>query len=253
MVHGLKHFADRLAEFKDHYVLVGGVAGDMLMDAIGGEFRATKDLDIVVFMKPDQNFLSALAVYIKEGEYENKEKSDGSPQFFRFNKPRKLEFPKQIELFSKKPEDLKLLEDQHIIPIQNIEAGTQFSGILLEDEYYDLIKSNAQDGENCKYITAVAQIPLKARAFNELRDRSARGISVDERDIRKHRNDILLFSAALPNGGAFKLTGLPQAHLAEYIRVVSEMETDIGIKDFCKQNNLGTLADVIASVKTFYL
>ena len=50
MVHGLKHFVDRLADFKEHYVLVGGVAGDMLMDAIGGEFRATKDLDIVVFM-----------------------------------------------------------------------------------------------------------------------------------------------------------------------------------------------------------
>lgn len=253
MVHGLKHFADRLAEFKEHYVLVGGVAGDMLMDAIGGEFRATKDLDIVVFMKPDQNFLSALAIYIKDGEYENKEKSDGSPQFFRFNKPRKSEFPKQIELFSKKPEDLKLLEDQHIIPIQNIEAGAQFSGILLEDEYYDLIKSNAQDGESCKYITAVAQIPLKARAFNELRDRAARGMSVDERDIRKHRNDILLFSGALPNGGNFKLTGLPQTHLAEYIRVVSEMESDVGIKDFCRQNNLGNLSEVIASVKTFYL
>lgn len=253
MVHGLKHFADRLADFKEHYVLVGGVAGDMLMDAIGGEFRATKDLDIVVFMKPDQNFLSALAIYIKDGEYENKEKSDGSPQFFRFNKPRKSAFPKQIELFSKKPEDLRLLEDQHIIPVQNIEAGDQFSGILLEDEYYDLIKNNAVDGDNCKYITAVAQIPLKARAFNEIRDRAAKGISINERDIKKHRNDVLLFSAALPVGGSFKLAGLPQKHLEEYIKIVSELADDDGIKDFCKQNNLGNLPEVIASVKTFYL
>ena len=30
MVHGLKHFAERMSDFKAHYVLVGGVAGDML-------------------------------------------------------------------------------------------------------------------------------------------------------------------------------------------------------------------------------
>ena len=253
MVHGLKHFAERMSDFKEHYVLVGGVAGDMLMDAIGGEFRATKDLDIVVFMKPDPDFLGALATYIKDGEYGNKEKSDGAPQFFRFNKPRKAEFPKQIELFSKKPEDLQLLQEQHIIPIQKVEAGSQFSGILLEDEYYDLIKNNAEDGEHCKYITAIAQIPLKARAFNELRDRAAKGVPVDERDIRKHRNDILLFSAALPAVGSLKLSGLPQQHLADYIGIVSQLNDDAGIKDFCRQNNLGEFVEVLGAVKSYYL
>jgi hypothetical protein len=253
MVHGLKHFAERLSEFKEHYVLVGGVAGDMLMTAIGGDFRATKDLDFVVFMKPDPKFLAALAGYIKEGEYENKEKSDGSPQYFRFNKPGKSEFPKQIELFSKKPEDLKLLEDQHIIPIQKVEAGDQFSGILLEDGYYDLIKSNAIDGGHCKYITAVAQIPLKARAFNELRERAAKGITVDERDIRKHRNDILLFSGALLEGGSLKLSGLPKTHLEEYLRIVSQLNDDQGINAFCREKNLGNLTEILASIKSYYI
>src|SRR3989344_7060752 len=253
MVHGLKHFAEKLSDFKEHYVLVGGVAGDMLMAAIGGEFRATKDLDIVVFMKPDPIFLSALATYIKDGKYENKEKSDGSPQFFRFNKPRMGEFPKQIELFSKRPEVLQLVQDQHIIPIQKVEAGSQFSGILLEDEYYDLIKNNAEDGEYCKYISAIAQIPLKARAFNELRDRAANGVQVDERDIRKHRNDILLFSGALPTSGSLKLSGLPKDHLSEYIKIVSQMSADVGIKEFCSQNNLGNLAEVLDALKSYFL
>ncbi len=49
MVHGLEHFSKRLAAYRNHYILVGGVAGDLLMSEIGGEFRATKDLDIVIF------------------------------------------------------------------------------------------------------------------------------------------------------------------------------------------------------------
>ena len=210
MVHGLEHFSKRMIAFKEHYILVGGVAGDLLMSELGGDFRATKDLDIVIFMRPDLAFLNALAEYIKDGEYENKEKGEGVTQFYRFSKPKKLECPKQIELFSKKPDDLKLFDEQHIIPIQKIENGAQFSGILLEDEYYNLIKENSIEGEYCKFITAVAQIPLKARAFNELRERRDQGIQIDENDIKKHRNDILLFSSALskpePNQFAFGTT-----------------------------------------------
>ncbi|MEN0057306.1 MAG: hypothetical protein AAGB31_00600 [Bdellovibrio sp.] len=130
MVHGLKHFIENFASYKDYYTLVGGVAGDLLMTEIGGEFRATKDLDIVVFIKPEPQFLQALADYIKNGEYENKEKSGGVSQYYRFNRPKKDKFSKQIELFSKKPEDLNLFEKQYIVPIQTISSGEQFSGIF---------------------------------------------------------------------------------------------------------------------------
>ena len=73
MVHGLEHFGKNLSAFKEHFVLVGGAAADLLMTEIGGDFRATKDLDIVVFMRPDPEFLKVLTEYIKQGEYENRE------------------------------------------------------------------------------------------------------------------------------------------------------------------------------------
>lgn len=252
MVHGLAHFTERLSSYKDHYVLVGGVAADLLMANIGGEFRPTKDLDIVVFMRPDAAFLGALLVYIKEGEYENKAKASGEAQYYRFNKPKKSEFPKQIELFSKKPEDLKLFEDQHIIPLQDTSAEQQFSGILLEDEYYDLIKNNSKDGEHCKYIGAEAQIPLKARAFIEIRERKAKGIDVNERDIKKHRNDILQLSQALTTGQNLALTGLPLTHLNTYLYEVSKLQNDDDLKKYCEENNLGSVAEIIEAVKAYY-
>lgn len=252
MVHGLKHFTESLASFKDHYILVGGVAGDLLMADIGGEFRATKDLDIVVFMKPDPSFLKALADYIKYGEYESKEKSSGTSQYYRCNKPKKAVFPKQIELFSKKPEDLKLFEDQHIIPLQAANIGDQFSGILLEDEYYELIKNNAIDGEHCKYINAIAQIPLKARAFNELKERQAKGIAIDGSDIKKHRNDILLLSQALPVGDVFKLSGLPLAHVDTYLSEMSALVKDAGVLGYCREKKLGSVEELLKSISAFY-
>lgn len=252
MVHGLAHFTERLSTYKDHYVLVGGVAADLLMTNIGGEFRPTKDLDIVVFMRPEAAFLSALLEYIKEGEYENKAKASGEAQYYRFNKPKKAEFPKQIELFSKKPEDLKLFEDQHIIPLKENSSEQQFSGILLEDEYYDLIKHRSKDGEHCKYIGAEAQIPLKARAFIEIRERKEKGIEVNERDIKKHRNDILQLSQALTIGENLTLTGLPLNHLSTYLEEVLKIQNDEEIKKYCEDNNLGTVKEIIEAIKNYY-
>jgi len=253
MVHGLVHFSSKLNNFKDHYVLIGGVAGDLLMSEIGGEFRATKDLDIVVFMRPDPNFLKALSAYIKDGDYKNQEKSGGSAQYYRFSKPSKPEFPKQIELFSKKPEDLSLLDGQHIIPLEKSENENQFSGILLEDEYYDLIKNNLTKGEHCNFISALAQIPLKARAFNELRERKTQGVPIDDKDIRKHRNDILLLTQALPEGVNLKLSGLVLTHLNEYLGELQKISKDVGVIDFCKNKKLSSPDNLISLLTTVYL
>lgn len=253
MVHGLQHFADSLVKFQDHYVLVGGAAGDLMMSSLGENFRSTKDLDIVVLVRPNPDFLKALAAYIKDGEYENREKFNGSPQYYRFDKPKKSEFPKQIELFSKRSEDFELFDQQYIVPIQSIEIGDQFSAILLEDEYYDIIKENVVDGEKCKFINAIAQILFKARAFCELSQRKENGHLVDDRDIRKHRNDILMLTQGLPNGESISISGLPLQHLQMYLDELEKLQSDVGIIDFCKSRNLGSLQDLIRSLKLFYI
>lgn len=46
MVHGLEKFKDYFEDFTSHYVFIGGVACDILMEDIGTSFRATKDLDL---------------------------------------------------------------------------------------------------------------------------------------------------------------------------------------------------------------
>lgn len=51
MVEGLDLFRDRFREFDDAFVLIGGVACHEWFAQQGVEFRATKDLDIVLIVE----------------------------------------------------------------------------------------------------------------------------------------------------------------------------------------------------------
>lgn len=50
MVKGIDIFKEYFREYRDNYVLIGGVACDIAMSASGLNFRATKDLDIVLLI-----------------------------------------------------------------------------------------------------------------------------------------------------------------------------------------------------------
>ena len=48
MIKGLDVFRDHFKDFQGSYVLIGGVACYLVMEEAGVDFRATKDLDIVL-------------------------------------------------------------------------------------------------------------------------------------------------------------------------------------------------------------
>lgn len=48
MIQGLNVFRDFFTGFEDRYTLIGGVACHLSMEDAGIDFRATKDLDIVL-------------------------------------------------------------------------------------------------------------------------------------------------------------------------------------------------------------
>jgi predicted nucleotidyltransferase len=60
MVKGLEIFRERFRNYSDRYVLIGGTACDLAMREAGLEFRATKDLDIVLCVEAlDTAFVEA--------------------------------------------------------------------------------------------------------------------------------------------------------------------------------------------------
>ena len=102
MVRGIEKFKEYFQEYVDQYVLIGGTACDISFSQHSGDFRATRDLDVVLIVEAlTPAFGARFWQFIHDGGYQNRAKSSGQPQFYRFDKPREAEFPSMIELFAR--------------------------------------------------------------------------------------------------------------------------------------------------------
>jgi hypothetical protein len=191
MVRGLDIFADYFSSFTDCYALIGGSACFLLLSDAGLEFRATKDLDIVLCMEEfSDEFGQALWDFIENGKYTNYQSSAGVSHFYRFLKPKNTDYPHSLELFSRIPDALELHGDPRYTPIPVDDDIASLSAILMDDDYYRLVVDGKTIVGNTSIVKAEHLIPLKIKAWIELTDRKNSGIRVDSSDIRKHRNDL---------------------------------------------------------------
>lgn len=215
--HGFDHFCDYLKGLEDHYVIIGGGAASILMDDEGLEFRATKDVDLVVIAR-SKDLNARVLAYVKDGGYNSKEATEKLPRYYRFKNPTKAECPKMIEIFARNELGLELEKDQHIVPITD-SAAEKLSAILLDDEYFDLIRKNIKTSESgIPLINALANICLKARAHRELFERKQAGDqSVDEKDVQKHLKDIWRLAVVLTGNEEIALTGMPAKDISDAI------------------------------------
>lgn len=70
MVKGLESFIEQFREFPNCYTVIGGAACDILMTEAGLEFRATKDIDMILVLEGDfPGFGHKFWEYIKMGGY----------------------------------------------------------------------------------------------------------------------------------------------------------------------------------------
>jgi hypothetical protein len=199
MVKGLDLFRERFAGLSNQYVLIGGTAATLAMADAGLDFRATKDLDIVLHIEAlTPAFGSAFWDFVEKGGYEIRQASDtGKPVLYRFQKPTSSGFPAMLELFCRAPEGIQLAEGAHLTPIPFDEAAASLSAILLDDEYYAFIVKGSRSIDGLPWIGAEQLIPLKACAWLDLSSRKAAGEKVDSKDIRKHGNDVIRLSQLL--------------------------------------------------------
>lgn len=198
MVTGFTLFKEKFETFQGQFVVIGGTACDLLMENEELEFRATKDIDIVLIVESmTAEFGRKFWEYIKEAGYEHQNKSTGTVQFYRFTSPKNREYPYMIEIFSRKPEFLVLAEDAVLTPLPIDEEISSLSAILLNDAYYELLKKGQVVIEGIPVLNAECLIPFKAKAWLDLCERKANGEQVDSKNIRKHKNDIFRLTQLL--------------------------------------------------------
>lgn len=195
MVRGLDIFQERFAAYVDQYVLIGGTAATLTMEEAGLEFRATKDLDIVLHVEAlTPAFGEAFWKFVEDGGYEIRQASDtGKPIFYRFQKPADDRYPAMVELFARAPDGLQPAEGSQLTPIPLDEAVSSLSAILLDEVYYAFIMAGRREVDGLPWVGEDRLIPLKA----ELTARKEQGAQVDAKDVRKHLNDVLRLSQLL--------------------------------------------------------
>lgn len=199
MIKGLDQFKAHFEQYPDSYLIIGGVACHEWFQAQGLEFRATKDLDVVIVVEAlTQPFVEHFWSFIEAGAYEVREKSEGERILYRFSKPQDDAFPFMIEVFSRRPEAITLWDEQTIVPILIGQDDASLSAILLDDVYYRLVLEQRLDGSDPSSVSPIALIPLKAKAWLDLSQRKANGDEkVNSREIDKHRTDVFRLAATL--------------------------------------------------------
>jgi hypothetical protein len=191
MVVGIDRFRAHFAGHEHQYVLIGGAASDLLMADAGLDFRATKDLDIVLIVEAlDAAFADRFWAFVEEGGYQVRQHSEGKRVLYRFQKPTNPGYPAMLELFSRTPEGLTLAEDSHLTPLPIDEEAASLSAILLDTDYYNFLTGMVRTMDGIPVLDAAAIIPFKARAWIDMVGRRDEGAKVDEKDIKKHRNDV---------------------------------------------------------------
>ena len=67
MVQGIEMFKAEFSQFSSQYVLIGGTACSILLEERNSEFRATKDLDIVLVIEAlREDFVEAFCSFIEK-------------------------------------------------------------------------------------------------------------------------------------------------------------------------------------------
>ncbi len=243
MVRGLYAFQKHFAHFKDHYVLIGGTACMLAMEEAGLDFRATKDLDIVLCIEAlDVQFIEAFWDFIKKGNYQFRQKSTGEKRFYRFHSPENPSYPYMLELFSRKPDAIALYQDSHLTPIPVEDEISSLSAILLDEHYYRFIHKGKREIEGLSTLGPEHLIPLKAIAWTNL----SKELSTD---ARKHKNDIIRLYQLLVISSRIHL---PDPIKQDMLTFLEELKKDpldpktLGLKNI-------NIADVIENLSQIYM
>ena len=256
MVKGIDLFRQRFREHEGSFVLIGGVACDEWFTSMGLTFRATKDLDIVLIIEVlTPKIVREIRSFITDGGYEIRQKTTGTPVLYRFAKPANMEFPSMLELFSRKPDGLQLEDDQNIIPISADAHHHSLSAILLDNDYYSLIKTHQVIRDGLPFATATSLIPLKARAWLDLTDRKAKGEKIDTNDIVKHRNDVFRLAGTLPEESDPQLPSTITDDLVKFLHAFPETSQEWASILSSLKNTLGnaiTPAALRTAIQTFF-
>jgi hypothetical protein len=248
MVHGLEKFREYFLDFSEQYVLIGGSACEILFSNIDVDFRATRDLDVVLIIEAlSKDFITKFWEFIKDGGYINKEKSSGSNQFYRFSNPKISAYPLMIELFSTKSDILEYKDLSTLTPLSIENEIISLSAILLNREYYKLIHIGKKNINGYSVLDFEYIVLFKIRAWLDLHRLKLSGIKVDSKNINKHKNDIFKLLTNIYGVKIISLSDIIKEDAIDFINEIEKVGVDLkslGIKKLNLENYINQIRNI---------
>ena len=229
-------------------MLIGGAACDLLFTDAGLPFRATRDLDIVICVEVvNGDFAKAFGAFLEAGKYTQLAMHDGDSKFYRFARPETKDFPVMIELFARPAAAIDLPDTDRYVRLEVEDALVSLSALLLNDDYYALIREGRESIDGVSILSEKLLIPYKARAWLDLKARKAAGEKIDANNIRKHRNDVFRLVQLLTQE-AVTLPASVKADLKPFVDAMADEDVDPAT---FKVENM-TRNEALATLKTVY-
>ena len=182
MIAGAREFGEWFAEFRDQFVVIGGVALVAVMQEAQQQVRATKD------------------------------PADGNQAFLR-----EIELFARAPVALP-----ALAQDQRIVPVPLGEEVSSLSAILLDQDYYKFLIAGRREIDGVPLIGEDRLIPLKALAWMRQRDARVAGNHVDTRNIDKHLGDVLDLAVLLVPDQVVPLPGRMTQDLRDFLALAAE-------------------------------
>lgn len=172
-------------------------------------------------------FAAAFWGYIKDGGYKCGWKNSEPPHFYRFSDPRAAGYPFMIELFSRRPDFQIEHPEVHLTPLPVSDEISSLSAIMLDDNYYRLMLDGRKTVDGVSVLSAEYLMLFKMKAWLDLRQRKAGGAHVNERDLKKHKNDVFrLFPLAEPSA-RIMVSPSVKADVEEFIKATKSEPVDL--------------------------
>lgn len=215
----INSFIEKFKDYADCYTVIGGTACDILMTEAGTDFRATKDIDMILIMEARyKEFVHIFWEFIREGGYRFGWKNSEKAHFYRFTEPRSG-YPAMIELFSREPNYINFIPDG-IIPIHIDEDTSSLSAILLNDDYYKFMLTGRRVVSGISVLDTEHLIPFKMYAWLDLKDKKARGEHVNERDLKKHKYDVFRLLQIARRDNKIETNGIVRENIIRFMEEI---------------------------------
>lgn len=106
-----------------------------------------------------------------------------------------------IEIFSRNPDFIILEDDTVLTPLLIDDEISSLSAILLNEAYYELLKTGQKMVDGIPVLSPTCLIPFKAKAWLDLKERKLNGDQVDSKNIKKHKNDVFRLALLITANG----------------------------------------------------